>query len=79
MRTSGPDESSFTLVELLLFMIVIGIPAIIVVPLFFTKRAKAHDTATKADVCGLGKTVAAYFVDGTGTLTMDFATQLAAS
>ena len=32
-----------------------------------------RDTATKADVSRLGKEVATYFVDGTGTLTLTYA------
>ena len=73
---SGPgDDSGFSLIEMLLIMIVIGILAAIAVPLFLTQRAKAHDTSTKADVSALGKELAAYFVDGTGPLALDFAAQ----
>jgi len=65
-------ENGFTLIELLVVMIVIGILAAIAIPTFLSQRAKAHDTSTKADVNHLGKEVATYFVDGTGTLTLDF-------
>jgi len=68
------DDSGFTLIELLVVMITIGVLAAIAVPLFLSQRAKAHDTSTKADVSYVGKEIATYFVDGTGTLTLDFTT-----
>jgi type II secretory pathway pseudopilin PulG len=61
------------LIELLVVMIIIGILAAIAIPTFLAQRARAHDTSTKADINHLGKEVATYFVDGRGTLTLDFA------
>lgn len=66
-------DAGFTLIELLVVMIIIGVLAAIAIPTFLTQRAKAHDSATKADVANLGKEVATYFVDGTGPLALDFA------
>lgn len=68
----GETERGFTLIELLVVMIVLGTLAGIAIPTFLTQRAKGHDTSTQADVSNLGKEVATYFVDGTGTLTLDF-------
>ena len=71
--TDRRQESGFTLIELFIVMIIIGTLAGIAVPIFLRQRALAHDTSTKADVTNLGKEVATYFVDGTGTLSLDFA------
>jgi hypothetical protein len=38
---------------------------------YLNQRAKARDTATKADVSRVGKEIAAFYVDGTGSLTID--------
>lgn len=66
------QDGGYTLIELLVVMIVIGILAAIAVPAFLNQRQKAHDSATEADVTDLGKEIATYFVDGTGTLTLDY-------
>jgi len=71
-RRPSANDRGFTLVELLVVMIVIGVLASIAIPTLLTQQAKGHDTSTQADVSNLGKEVATYFVDGTGTLTLDF-------
>ncbi len=67
----APRSAGFSLVELLLVMIVVGVLAAIAIPLFLHQRASAHDASTKADVSNLGKEIAAYYVDGGSGLALD--------
>ncbi len=56
-------EGGFTLIELLVVMIIIGILAAVAIPVFLSQRAKAQDSATKADASTVGKEVATWYVD----------------
>ncbi len=65
-KTSEENEGGFTLIELLVVMIIIGILAAIAIPVFLSQRAKAQDSAAKADVSTIGKELATWYVDNTG-------------
>jgi type IV pilus assembly protein PilA len=67
-------DDGFTLIEILVVMIVMGILAAIAIPVFLSQKEKAYDSSTEADVNALGKGIAAYFVDGVGPVTLDFTT-----
>ena len=69
-KAQEEGEGGFTLIELLVVMIIIGILAAIAIPVFLSQRAKAQDTAAKADVSTLGKELASYFVDNTGQVNV---------
>ena len=70
LRGARPDERGFTLVELLVVMIVVGILAGIAVPAFMLQRRKAYEASAKSDVKAITKEVTALFVDGSGSLTI---------
>src|SRR3712207_4499873 len=69
-KSMQEKDKGFTLIELLVVMIIIGILAAIAIPVFLNQRKKAVETAAKSDVSTIGKEIAAYYVDGTGALTL---------
>ncbi|MDR1426309.1 MAG: prepilin-type N-terminal cleavage/methylation domain-containing protein [Bifidobacteriaceae bacterium] len=62
-RSQREQDQGFSLVELLIVIIIIGILAAIAIPLFLSQRQKAFDASVKTDVETLGKEMATWFVD----------------
>jgi type IV pilus assembly protein PilA len=56
-------ESGFSLIELLVVMIIIGILAAIAIPIFLSQKQNAYDSQAKADVHGAAIAEESYFAD----------------
>jgi prepilin-type N-terminal cleavage/methylation domain-containing protein len=62
-------ERGFTLVELLVVMLILGILAVIAVPAFYSQREKARDAEAKAQVSSAQLAAEAYAIDNQGRYT----------
>jgi prepilin-type N-terminal cleavage/methylation domain-containing protein len=64
-RLKGEDKG-FSLVELLIVVVIMGILAAIAIPVFTSQRGRAEDQKTKSDLESIQKELSAYFTeDGT--------------
>ena len=67
-RRIGADRG-FTLVELLVVMLIVGLLAAIAVPSFVGQRGKAHDAAAKTSVRTAATAIETYRTDNDGAYT----------
>jgi type II secretion system protein G len=76
LRVRAQSESGFTLVELLVVMLILGLLAAIAVPTFFNQRDKAKDADAKVSVRTAETAMETYATDNGGNYTGADATKL---
>lgn len=69
LRERSSGESGFTLVELLVVMLILGLLAAIAIPSFFNQRDKAKDSDAKAGVRTAQTAMETYATDNGGAYT----------
>src|SRR3954449_13424234 len=70
LRERSQGESGFTLVELLVVMLILGLLAAIAIPAFFNQRDKARDASAKEAVRTAETAMETYATDNGGVYTV---------
>jgi type IV pilus assembly protein PilA len=66
-REKRSEESGFTLVELLVVMLILGILAAIAIPAFFSQRDKGYDSDAKANARTVQTALETYAIENDGS------------
>jgi len=67
LRVRAQSESGFTLVELLVVMLILGLLAAIAIPAFFNQRTKAQDAEAKSTAKTAQTALETYATDNNGS------------
>jgi general secretion pathway protein G len=63
IKRASNFDAGFTLLELLIVIVIIGILALLILPNIISAPAKANDTKRKTDLSAIQKALEAYFLD----------------
>src|SRR5438105_6256888 len=73
MSCIARSESGFTLVEMLIVVIVLGILTMVAVPSYLALRTRAYDATAKSNITELIPSIGAYYQDNTTYVGMTLA------